>query len=356
MPAGAVVGFDPALVSAENAEMRIKFFEEKGLIFKPIKQNLVDAIWHERSPMSAAKAFVHDISYAGASVEEKVNSVIKEMKIKDTNFLFTNVLDEIAWLLNLRGKDIEYNPLFFSYLLLESSQNGNRIKLYVNSHKVDHVLEYLSQNNIEILPYESVGHSLENIEDPIIIDKAEINFSLFLAIKHPVHSQSLIGKLKAIKNPREQQGFRESHIRDAVAMTKYFSWLQHELEHGGDLNEWTAALQLDKYRAAEELNEGLSFENISSAGPNAAIIHYAPSAHEASKVTKDQIYLLDSGGQYLDGTIDTTRTIHFGSPSNREKEFFTRVLLGNLDLERTYWPQVSKLAGNDFDILARRRL
>jgi Xaa-Pro aminopeptidase len=128
------------------------------------------------------------------------------------------------------------------------------------------------------------------------------------------------------------------------------------LNSGEKLNEWTAVLKLDSLRGSESLNMGLSFENISSSGPNAAVIHYAPTAETARELSLKEIYLLDSGGQYLDGTIDTTRTLHFGVPTEREKECFTRVLLGNLDLERTKWPENASITGNDLDVLARRRL
>mmetsp|Transcript_11348 Transcript_11348/g.11432 ORF Transcript_11348/g.11432 Transcript_11348/m.11432 type:complete len:595 (+) Transcript_11348:6-1790(+) len=357
LPSGSAIGFDPALINADAASNRKKYFEEKGYSFKPILRNLINEVWDTRPIMSQEKVFIHEVKYSGATVDEKVKSLYNVLKTTQSQYYFTSVLDEIAWILNLRGKDIDYNPLFFSYLLIKAASDTDyQLSLFINLDKIEGIRDYLSENKIEVFPYEAIGNYLENIEDGIVVDQSELNYSLFLKIKKPLNNSSLISKLKAIKNPREQKGFRESHIRDAVAMAKYFSWLENQLENGADLTEWTAAEQLDKYRAAEDLNQGLSFENISSVGPNAAVIHYAPTAETSSKVVKDQIYLLDSGGQYLDGTIDTTRTLHFGNPTEREKECFTRVLLGNLDIERVTWPQSSRLAGTDFDILARRRL
>mmetsp|Transcript_30190 Transcript_30190/g.29865 ORF Transcript_30190/g.29865 Transcript_30190/m.29865 type:complete len:343 (-) Transcript_30190:34-1062(-) len=169
--------------------------------------------------------------------------------------------------------------------------------------------------------------------------------------------ESIITNLKAIKNSTEIQGFRNSHIRDGVAVCKYLAWLGKELEDGHIHNEYEAALKLNQYRSEEDLNMGLSFANISCSGPNASFIHYHPEPDNSSEIKKDQIYLLDSGGQYLDGTIDTTRTVHYGNPTDWEKECYTRVLLGNLDLERVVWPYGTwGISGADLDILARRRL
>ena len=348
---GLKIGFDPSLVCATAAKNRIKAYKDKGYEFVPISENLVNAVWLSRPPMSTEKAFIHELQYTGASVPEKLALVLPDFS---TNFLFTSVLDDIAWLLNLRGSDIEYNPLFFSYLLIEKS--SSRLTLFLNPDKVREIPDYLSSNNIHVHAYEEVGDFLSNIEDPITVDEGELNFSLHQRIKNPVHKDNVIARIKAVKNPREIRGFRESHIRDAVAMAKYFAWLEAQLHAGTGLTEWTAALELDRLRGCEDLNMGLSFENISSSGPNAAIIHYAPTAEKARLLSLNEIYLLDSGGQYLDGTIDTTRTLHFGQPTAREKECNTRVLLGNLDLERARWPKTARLGGTDLDVLARRRL
>jgi glutathione-disulfide reductase len=353
LPKGKKIGFDPALVSAASAKAKIKAYSEKGYEFVPISENLVNKIWENRPEMSKEKVFIHELQYTGASVAEKLESVLKNL---NTNFLFTSVLDDIAWLLNLRGKDIEYNPLFFSYLLIDKSLEPAKLTLFVNENKVSEIQDYLLENNITVLGYEEAVNYIKTIEYDITIDHNELNYLLYQNFNKPVHQDNVIARIKAIKNPREIRGFRESHIRDAVAMTIYLSWLDSQVKSGADLDEWTAALELDRLRAAESLNMGLSFENISSSGPNAAIIHYAPTAETARKLTWKEIYLLDSGGQYLDGTIDTTRTLHFGRPTEREKECFTRVLLGNLDLERVKWPKSSRITGNDLDVIARKRL
>ena len=353
LPKGSRIGFDPYLVNASAASSITSRYQSEGFEFVPHEENLVNLVWKVRPSISQDPVYVHDLQYAGKSVAEKLALV--ESKFKD-RFLFVSTLDDIAWLLNLRGNDIEYNPLFFAYLLIDRTTEPTQLTLFVNLDKVSSVSEYLHANNIRVQEYESVGRVLAGIQDKVVVDGDELSFGLYGKIANPVQVPNLIARIKAVKNEREIRGFVESHQRDAVAMIKYFTWLEKSLASGEKLNEWTAALKLDQLRAEQPLNKGLSFENISSSGPNAAIIHYSATAEKNRDLCLDEIYLLDSGGQYLDGTIDTTRTLHFGNPTAWEKECFTRVLLGNLDLERVKWPEAARLTGNDFDVIPRRWL
>jgi Xaa-Pro aminopeptidase len=353
LPQGARVGFDPALVSASRAKAVTERFTSKGLEFVPVAENLVNSVWADRPKISQNKVIVHELQFAGRTAEEKLALTLEKFS---SPHLFTGVLDEIAWILNLRGTDIVYNPLFFSYLLISKRENSAKLTLFMDEGKLDNVQDYIQQLGIEVRGYETVGDYLSQISEEVVIDEDELNSSLFSRLQKPINTPSIIARIKSIKTPREIQGFKDSHLRDGVAMSKYLSWLEYHLHSGTSLTEWTSALELDSLRANESLNMGLSFENISSSGPNAAIIHYAPTSSSARALSLSEIYLLDSGGQYLDGTIDTTRTMHFGEPTAHEKECFTRVLLGNLDLERLVWPASARLTGNDMDVLARRRL
>ena len=229
-------------------------------------------------------------------------------------YLFTNVLDEIAWLLNLRGNDIEFNPVFFSFLVIEKSE-PRKIHFFINPNKLENVSEYLQQNSIQVHIYEEISDFLASIQENMLVDASKCNYSLYEKVSKPINSSSIITEIKAIKNPREIQGFRDCHIRDAIAVCKYFAWLENELHNGKVWTEYTAAKILAEYRSQESLNMGLSFGTISSVGANAAVIHYKPEEKTAENISFDKIYLLDSGGHYLDGTIDTTRTVHFGNPS-----------------------------------------
>lgn len=174
----------------------------------------------------------------------------------------------------------------------------------------------------------------------------------------PVVVESLIETMKASKNEVQQKGMVESHIRDCAALFKYFSWLNQELKKGTEIDEVQGSEKLREFRAQQDKFIYPSFETISSIGANGADIHYKPEKETCKKINRDEIYLCDSGGQYYDGTTDITRTTHFGgqAPTAFQREMYTRVLMGNLDIEMTPWPKNRKIAGGDFDILARRPL
>ena len=349
---GSVIGFDPTILTAESIKLRKDYFEKKGFTFLSLDSNPVNEIWTERPQLCRDPVIRHEDQYAGKTCGEKLESVLGLMQEK---YLFTGALDEIAWLLNLRGNDIAFNPVFFSYLVIEKSEPA-KMHLFINPEKLVNVEEYLSSCNVQVHGYEEISGFLAGIEVGILVDASKCNYLLYQKISNPISSPGIISELKSIKNPREIQGFRDSHVRDAVAVCKYFSWLEKEVQEGRSWTEYTAATVLEDLRRAEDLNMGLSFGTISSVGANAAIIHYKPEEATAAEISSKEVYLLDSGGHYLDGTIDTTRTVHFGQANSREKECYTRVLLGNLDLERMVWPNTWEITGADLDIMARRRL
>lgn len=355
-PAGARIGFDPYLLPGTAAKNRTAAFEKSGLVFVPIEGNLVNAIWTDRPALSTELIYRHPEEFTGATMQDKLALLKPTFEMNKAKYLFTSLLDEIAWILNLRGNDIEYNPVFFAYLLISYSESSFQGTLFVNPEKVaPDLLEYLTTNQVSVLPYSSVSAHLSVLEDPILTDSDELNYALHSLVKSPISATQVITKLKGVKNEREVRGMRDCHVRDGRAVVRYLAWLEAQLKAGRrDLTEWSAALELARFRAEEDHFKGLSFETISAVGANAAVIHYAPHESTAALISPDFIYLLDSGGQYWDGTTDITRTVHFGSPTAREKECYTRVLLGNLDLCRLKWPKGQ--AGEDMDVLARRWL
>jgi Xaa-Pro aminopeptidase len=286
-------------------------------------------------------------------MKEKLDEVGSNFKEK---YLLTNALDEIAWLLNLRGNDIDFNPVFFSYLVIEKTDSGITPHFFISKSKIVNVAEYLEANGVVVHEYGEIFAFVQSLADEVRVDGSKCSAALYEKIAKPINKSSIISELKAIKNPREIQGFRDSHVRDGLALCKYLAWLENELKIGNVWTEYTAAEVLTNFRKQVTLNMGLSFGTISSVGANAAVIHYKPEKDTASNVTNESIYLLDSGGHYLDGTIDTTRTVHFGTPTDWEKECYTRVLLGNFDLERMIWPNSWSISGAELDIMARRRL
>lgn len=366
---GAKIGYDPHLIDFETAEKRKKEFEGKSISFIPLYINLVDELWKiQKKPKEIAEAiFIHSKELSGTETKEKINKLKKGLDADSDNtyYYFTANLMEIAWLLNLRGSDIAYNPVFISYLLIKFENDSEIFEgtLFIDEKKITPDVEkYLKDNSVIVKEYESVFARLNDINNPIFLTKSQCNHKIVSSIRKQelirnIGSQSVIDKLKAIKSETEIKGFRECHLRDGAALVAFLAWLENELVNKGrkDLNEFNVTKVLEEYRKNQKWNKGLSFETISCIGPNSAIIHYAPKEEKSELLDIKKIYLLDSGGQYLDGTTDVTRTVHFSNPTNEEKSAYTRVLLGNLDVERMIFPNHG-ISGNEIDVLARRRL
>jgi len=277
-----------------------------------------------------------------------------ELQKVQAHALVVAALDEVAWLFNIRGSDIDYNPVLRAYALV--TELGAH--LYVDPSKIDDDVK-LHLEGVTILPYEQIFDDvavLARENKKVWVDPAKTNQALGdrLSAECTLESSSPVCLLKALKNDVELEGFRQSHLRDAAALIAYLAWLEAELEAGKTYTESTAADKLAQLRSEQEDFVSLSFPTISSVGPNAAIIHYAPEPSTAAKVTKDQIYLCDSGGQYRDGTTDVTRTLHFGTPTAREKRCFTRVLQGHIALDIALFPKGT--SGQHLDVLARAPL
>ncbi|KAI9609403.1 hypothetical protein H4Q26_007357 [Puccinia striiformis f. sp. tritici PST-130] len=298
-----------------------------------------------------------DLQYSGQSTTEKLKKIrdrLDSLNEPNRNLVgvVVSALDEIAWCLNLRGTDIAYNPVFFSYLWIDIQ---DQVILFVNNQQLDPTLaDYLIKNGVETRPYESIWNFLQEFHD---LNLSTIENSLGGESK-TIQLRSPLQDLKAIKNETEIEGFRRSHIRDGVSLVTYFAWLEERLlsSPSEPLNEYDGASQLELFRKSlgGEYFQGLSFDTISSSGPNAAIIHYSPPETDSAIIDKDQIYLCDSGAQYLDGTTDVTRTWHFGTPTAEEKRAFTRVLQGHISIDQMIFPE--KITGYQLDSFARQFL
>ncbi|EGR31899.1 hypothetical protein IMG5_100490 [Ichthyophthirius multifiliis] len=361
---GSKIGYDPLLVSTDLIVNRQKFFEKHNIQLEAIEQNLVDEIWENKQEDNIEQIIIHELQYVGQSTGEKINLISQKVKEINAQMILTGKLDEIAWILNLRGQDIQFNPVFKSFLIINFNFNQNSYcgTLYVDQRKINKEVEYyLKENHINMSSYQKIFEDLPNFQK-IAIHEGEINYKITTNLNQQeiikMSGTGIINKLKGIKTPTQVQGFRDCNIRDGVSLVSYLAWLEHELviKKNQNLNEYTAALVLEEKRLKNDKNKGLSFETISSVGPNAAIVHYKPCEKTAALLKPNLIYLLDSGAQYLDGTTDVTRTLHFGNASNEEKDAYTRVLLGNIDVQRVQWPSKSLIAGSDIDVLARRHL
>ncbi|KAF9236072.1 peptidase M24, structural domain-containing protein [Melanogaster broomeanus] len=330
---GTRVGIDPTLISASEALRLTKSLGHSELI--PLLQNPVDIVWASDRPQRPTnKVFILDVKYTGETFSSKLQRVREEMAKKNAVAMAVTLLDEVAWLFNLRGTDIEFNPVFFAYAIVEEDS----AILFINEAQVDDAVKTHFGQEVRIKPYEEFLPYLKGLtnsglvrkEQPVLLgDKTSIAVVYVLGEENVAIVPSPVAAMKAIKNSTEIEGFRQCHIRDGAALARYFAWLEEQLNNGVVLSESEGADKLKEFRSELELFRGLSFTTISSTGPNAAIIHYSPDPKNCATITKDE---------YLDGTTDVTRTWHFGTPSEDEKRAFTRVLQGHIAIDSAIFP------------------
>ncbi|KAG6820930.1 hypothetical protein H0H93_009704 [Arthromyces matolae] len=314
------IGIDPTLISASNADTILKDLEPKGSTLVPIEKNLIDAVWSDRPPRPHNPVIHLDEKYAGQSVGHKIRALREELAKKKYQAFVVNMLDEVAWLFNLRGSDIEYNPVFFSYAVV----TVDSVNLFVEETQLDKdVLTHLGEA-VNIHPYGAFFDYLKTLPSVLTLDEEAGKYTI---------APSPIADLKSVKNATELEGFRQSHIRDGVALARYFAWLEEQLNDGVEVTESQGADKLEAFRSELPLFRGLSFDTISSAGPNAAIIHYKPDPTDCAVIKKDQ---------------------HFGNPTDEEKRAFTRVLQGHIAMDTAIFP--SGTTGYIIDSWARRPL
>ncbi|KAH8433136.1 aminopeptidase P [Aspergillus melleus] len=360
---GKVVGVDPALFTPSGARSLTETLKKNGSTLVGVQQNLVDLVWGKDRPAAPRELVkVHPEKYAGKSFQEKIGDLRKELETKKYAGFVISMLDEIAWLFNLRGTDIPYNPVFFSYAIVTPTT----VDLYVDEDKLTPEVKAHLGQDVAIKPYDSIFADVKAISEArkqetqpakfLLSNKASWALSLSLGGEdHVEEARSPIGDAKAIKNDVELAGMRACHIRDGAALTEYFAWLENELVNKKTtLDEVDAADKLEQIRSKHELFAGLSFDTISSTGPNGAVIHYKPEKGSCAIIDPKAIYLCDSGAQYLDGTTDVTRTFHFGQPSEVEKKAFTLVLKGMIALDSAVFPKGT--SGFALDVLARQHL
>ncbi|KAH8116027.1 Creatinase/aminopeptidase [Phellopilus nigrolimitatus] len=344
LESGKRIGIDPSLISAADAKSLRESLQKKDSELASLDKNPVDVVWGDDRPARIKNKVFHlDVKYSGRSSQEKLTALREQLTKKKTVGMVVNMLDEVAWLFNLRGSDIDFNPVFLAYAVVTL----DKAVLFVDSEQItDPVRAHLGKD-VEIQPYDSILSYLKELSNTLGLSENKRfllgnNASLAIAdaigIDNALTSPSPVADAKAIKNSTEITGFRESHVRDGAALARYFAWLEAQLDAGAQLSESEAADKLAEYRSELDLFKGLSFPTISSTGPNGAIIHYEPEPGNCATIRKDQIYLCDSGAQFIDGTTDVTRTWHFGTPTEEEKRAFTRVLQGHIAIDTLVFP------------------
>eukprot|EP00090_Calanus_glacialis_P043927 TRINITY_DN7796_c0_g1_i1.p1 TRINITY_DN7796_c0_g1~~TRINITY_DN7796_c0_g1_i1.p1 ORF type:complete len:620 (+),score=228.62 TRINITY_DN7796_c0_g1_i1:83-1942(+) len=358
------VGVDPMMMGATAWSTLADRLDSSGLQLVPVETNLVDLAWamDVANPQPARPentVFPLEMQFTGRSWQDKVEEVRRNLAEKGADVLILSALDDVAWMLNLRGSDIAFNPVFFSYAAVTEKE----IVLFMNPAQVTRqVRDALSTEDmgesVIIKDYSAIKDYISSAVASTVgkiwlSDTASQGLACLVPVKRRFLKVTPITLMKSIKNPVELAGFDACHDRDSAALCQYFCWLDRTLDQG-EITEITGADRLEKFRAEQEHFMGLSFPSISSVGPNGAIIHYRPAPDTARPISRTELYLLDSGAQYRDGTTDVTRTIHLGTPTHHEKECFTRVLKGMIGLATAVFPNKTK--GHCLDSFARQHL
>ncbi|WP_312694348.1 aminopeptidase P family protein [Caproiciproducens sp.] len=353
---GETVGFDGKMLSASSvAEMREKFADKK-LNIKAV--DLIENIWPERPEIPATKVFVHDVKYAGFTCHEKLGQVREELKKQHAHGEVFTKLDCVAWLMNIRADDIAYNPLAVSYAIVYSDSAF----LFINTRRVlPEALSYLKENGVTVREYEEIDAALEGINTAmtILVDPSSINYDLYTLLKNNSHvtvkegNDTVVG-LKGVKNETEIKNIIEAHVKDGRALVEFRVKFEEMMRNGETVTECTVCDMLRKYRAKQPNNMGESFGTIAAYNANAAMMHYSPKPDTCSTLKNQGFLLIDSGGQYLEGTTDITRTFVLGPLSREEKEHYTYVLKAHIALASAVF--LEGCTGGNIDILSREQV
>ena len=351
LPEGTVIGLDGRTVSAAMALRMEKTLSTRNITLEP-DMDLVGDIWPDRPPLPNAPVYVLGVDSVGVSAADKIADIRRVLVEKDADAHVLCTLDDIAWLFNLRGGDVECNPVFLSYAIIE------RDAAYIFADKSKFhacVQEYLRQLNVTLLPYNDIYEFASKYDegDAILLSTASVNYTLYdkLYDKAIIIDEENPEQLKkAIKNPVEIENMRKAHIKDGLAVMRFMRWVKENVGKE-PISELSAAAKMDSLRLETEGNLGRSFSTISAYGPHAALPHYAPTEESNLAVEPRGFLLMDSGGQYYEGTTDITRTIAVGPLTDTEKKHFALVLRSMLRLANARF--LYGCRGLNLDILAR---
>jgi len=348
------VGFDPELFSASAVKnMKKKFASKKISIV--MESDLLDLIWQERPTVPKNKIFLHTEEFAGETRGAKIERVREEMVKKGSDYHIVSSLDDIAWLFNIRGNDVECNPVVICYAAISMDETV----LFVNSEKIgESERSALVKDKIMINDYRKIASYLGAIKSKktVLIDPQKTSQFLLDSINIDAvikEDMNITTKMKAVKNETEIMGMKNAHIRDGAAVVKFLHWLSNNIDRE-NVTEVSAAERLTAFRSEGEHYVGNSFGTIAGYGEHGAIIHYSADDKSDATLEKKGLFLLDSGGQYIDGTTDITRTVSLGEATEDEKRDFTLVLKGNIALSMVKFPD--SVTGAHLDILARMAL
>lgn len=334
---------------------------EKALAEKEIKLNtnasLIDPIWKERPAIPEAPMFEMPVELSGKSTEDKLIDINKMLHKAGADCTILSALDELAWTFNIRGTDVAYNPVVISYAFVSEKESV----LFVNPKKIPaEIAEHLKKEGVTLADYGMLATFLSRLPERtrVFIDSKRTNVAIYNALPKSsilIEGTSPANHLKSIKNETEIKGFRNAVLKDGIAMTKFYFWLEKMLKAGEKVTELSAAAKLTALRSEQPQYVMDSFASISSYGPHGAVVHYSPTPETDTELKTDSLYLLDSGAQYLDGTTDITRTIALcDEPSEQMKKDFTRALKGTIGIAKCKFP--AGIRGCLIDAFARKAL
>lgn len=344
----AVVGVDGRLFSLIEANRIEMFCAQNGFMFAP-DFRAAEAIWTDRPARPMNQAFVHDEALAGEDVDSKISRVVDALDVADADGLLITALDEIAWLLNLRGSDVDYTPVVIAFAYVSEDERV----LFIDSEKVtSEVKNHLKKYGVKIKDYDDIEKFLGKISSTatVMVDPNRVSDALGQAmICNKTYMASPVIALKGVKNESQIAGFRQAMLYDGAAMVRMMMWLEQNVANG--ITEMDVDRRLQQERAAYASNRGDSFHMIAGYKDHGAIVHYEATDESAYTLAPEGLLLIDTGGQYLEGTTDITRTISLGNPTAAEKHDYTLILKGHLALARAVFPKGTM--GVQLDVLAR---
>lgn len=355
LQSGQTVGMDGQTYSvADTAKL------EKTLSRKEIKletsYDLIDGIWKDRPAIPGNPLFEMPVELSGKSIQEKLDEINNRLRKEGADCLILAALDEVGWTFNIRGTDVTYNPVVISYAFVSEDESV----LFIDPQKITaEAADNLKKEGIKLADYTMIQKYLSRLPETshVFIDPAKTNISLYNALPKGctiVEGITPANHLKSVKNETEIKGFRNAVVKDGIALTRFYIWLEQQLAAGNKVTEISASEKLTALRAEQPQYIMDSFETICGYGPHGAIVHYSATSETDAELQPEGLLLIDSGAQYLDGTTDITRTITLGEPSEQMMKDFTRVLKGTISLAKCKFPAGAR--GSQIDILARKAL
>ncbi len=346
------VGIDGMVSSTAEVEELISGLRHEGGITLRTNFDPLTIIWKDRPAIPQNPVFIQPLEYAGEACHEKISRVRRALRQKHADGMLVASLDDIAWMLNLRGSDVHCNPVFVSYLLISST----KVTLFIDKKKLSSsVLAYLNDEGVDVDDYDRVKEGLKDyFEYNILLDPHEVSYTLYNIVRREiVREESPVKRMKTIKNESEVLGFRNAMLKDGIALVKFMKWLRPAVEAGGQ-TEISVSEKLESLRAEQSLYKGLSFDTIAGYQEHGAIVHYEATPDTDAPLKSEGFLLLDSGAQYVDGTTDVTRTIALGQVTEEQRHIYTLVMKGHLQLQNLKFP--SGASGTQLDLAARKDL